>query len=208
MLGFDFCINFDYPYISRSITEFWRRWHISLSSWFRDYVYIPLGGSRKGSGRTAVNLLIVWMLTGFWHGAGWNFLLWGLYYGILLLVEKFLLPSVLDRIPAVLRWICTMILVMIGWVFFASNDLSDALVFLRGLFHTSPTANPASLLGWIPLFGIGTLASTPVLAGFWKRWDGTSAASVFETLLCLLSMILAVASLVSGSYNPFLYFRF
>lgn len=208
MLGFDFCINFDYPYISTSITEFWRRWHISLSSWFRDYVYIPLGGSRKGTGHTVFNLLIVWMLTGFWHGAGWNFLLWGLYYGLLLLIEKFVLRSALNRIPSVLRWICTMLLVMIGWVIFASPDLGSAVTYLQGLLHMAETANSSSLLGWIPLFVIGTFASTPFFSRLWSRWDGTSAAGIVESGLCLVALIFAVASLVNGSYNPFLYFRF
>jgi alginate O-acetyltransferase complex protein AlgI len=208
MLGFDFCINFDYPYISRSITEFWRRWHISLSSWFRDYVYIPLGGSRKGQGRTACNLLIVWMLTGFWHGAGWNFLLWGLYYGLLLLLEKFVLRSLLDRVPQFFRWLYTILLVMIGWVFFASSDLSASIGFLHGLFSLSPTSNSAALWGWVPLLCIGAVAATPVFSGLWKKWEGTSIAAVVETVLCLLAMVFAVASLVSGSYNPFLYFRF
>jgi len=208
MLGFDFCINFNYPYISNSITEFWRRWHMSLSSWFRDYVYIPLGGSRKGIGRTICNLLVVWMLTGFWHGAGWNFLLWGLYYGILLLMEKFVLQSVLHKVPTVFRWVFTMLLVMIGWVFFASSDLNAAVIYLRGLFHTAENANIPSLLGWIPLFVIGSIAATPFFAKLWKRWDGTNAAAISETVLCLFALVFSVASLVSGSYNPFLYFRF
>ena len=208
MLGFDFCINFDYPYISQSITEFWRRWHVSLSSWFRDYVYIPLGGSRKGNGRTACNLLIVWMLTGFWHGAGWNFLLWGLYYGVLLLIEKFVLGSVIQRIPAAIRWCYTLLLVMIGWVFFASPDLSSAVLYLKELFAGSRAANAAGLLGWVPLFSIGAIASTPLFSTLWGRWDGCNAAAITETALCFLVLIFAVASLVSGSYNPFLYFRF
>lgn len=208
MLGFDFCINFDYPYISTSITEFWRRWHISLSSWFRDYVYIPLGGSRKGTGRTVCNLLIVWMLTGFWHGAGWNFLLWGLYYGLLLLLEKFILRSLLNKLPAVCRWIYTAVLVLIGWVFFASADMGQAAEYLHAMFIPLPSGSAASLLGWLPLFAVGCLAASPLGAKLWRRWDGGTAAAVTETVLCLAVLILAVASLVSGSYNPFLYFRF
>ena len=122
MLGFEFCINFNYPYISKSVTEFWRRWHISLSTWFRDYVYIPLGGNRCGKIRQCVNILVVWALTGFWHGAGWNFLFWGFYYGILLLIEKLVLGKYIRRLPAPVQHLYTMVIVVIGWVFFASPD--------------------------------------------------------------------------------------
>lgn len=208
MLGFDFCLNFNYPYISKSVTEFWRRWHISLSTWFRDYVYIPLGGSRKGSGRAIFNLLVVWMMTGFWHGAGWNFLLWGLYYGVLLTLEKFLLRRVLQKIPKSIRWLITTVLVLIGWVLFASPNLADAALYLRGMLNFAAGTPIITYLGWLPLFAAGCIAATPIGAKLWSRWEGTSAAAVLETLLCLAVLILAVSSLVSGSYNPFLYFRF
>ena len=208
MLGFEFCINFNYPYISTSITEFWRRWHISLSSWFRDYVYIPLGGSRKGISRTVFNLLVVWMLTGLWHGAGWNFLLWGLYYGVLLIAEKFLLRSVLQRLPRVINWIITIVLVTVGWVFFASSDIINAARYLRGMFNFASICSLHAYLGWLPLFAVGCVAATPLGAKLWGRWENTSMACIAETLLCLTALILAVSSLVSGSYNPFLYFRF
>ena len=133
MFGFEFVQNFNFPYRAHSITDFWRRWHISLSSWFKDYVYIPLGGNRKGDIRTIVNILIVWSLTGMWHGAAWNFIAWGMFYGILLIAEKYLLKSVLDRIPTVLRHIGTLIVVMIGWVFFSSENMTQATDFIGAL---------------------------------------------------------------------------
>jgi len=208
MLGFDFCVNFNYPYIAKSITEFWRRWHMSLSTWFRDYVYIPLGGSRKGAARTACNLMIVWMLTGFWHGAGWNFLLWGFYYGVLLLIEKFLLRRWLERLPGVCRWLYTMLLVAIGWVFFACTDLSAALDYLKILFSLTDGTSAAYLLSWLPILLVGCAACVPAAARLWKRWEQKPVMPWLEALLCLIGLVLCTASLVSGSYNPFLYFRF
>ena len=208
MLGFDFLVNFNYPYISRSITEFWRRWHISLSSWFRDYVYIPLGGSRCSKVKMARNLMIVWMLTGFWHGAGWNFLFWGFYYGVLLLLEKLVLQRYLKRLPAWVGWIYTTLLVLIGWVFFASADLPAAGRYLRVLF--TPVAGDAGLwlLGWLPLGIAGAVAATPLGAKLWTKWKEMPASQVAAALLCLAALVLSTASLASGSYNPFLYFRF
>ena len=208
MFGFDFCINFNYPYVSRSITEFWHRWHISLSTWFRDYVYIPLGGSRKGVVRTVCNLLVVWMLTGFWHGAGWNFLLWGLYYGILLVLEKFVFRKYLDALPHAVQWLYTMVFVLFGWILFASSDLNHALLYFRGLFATSSSSDLLSLIGWVPLFVVGCAACCPFVSDWYKRWEHMGFMPVLETGLCVLALILVVASLVSGSYNPFLYFRF
>lgn len=207
MLGFDFCNNFDYPYISASVSEFWRRWHISLSTWFRDYVYIPLGGSRKGTGRTICNLLIVWMLTGFWHGADWNFLLWGLYYGLLLILEKFVFGRLLSKLPKCFCRIYTIVLVMVGWVLFATEGMAEAGKYLTVMF-TGSSASGVSLLGWVPLGVIGILAALPLGKRLWRTVEGKPAAAWLEMLLCLCSLILSTASLVSGSYNPFLYFRF
>ena len=208
MLGFDFMVNFNYPYISRSITEFWRRWHISLSSWFRDYVYIPLGGSRCSKAKLARNLMIVWMLTGIWHGAGWTFLLWGLYYGLLLLLEKLLLRPVLQKLPAPIQWLYTMVLVLIGWVFFASADFAAAWAYLTVLF--TPVAGTAHiwLQGWLPLGLIGAVAATPLGAKLWGRWKSVNAPEAAAAVLCALALVLSTASLVSGSYNPFIYFNF
>ena len=208
MLGFDFMVNFNYPYIARSITEFWRRWHISLSTWFRDYVYIPLGGSRCSKGKMARNLMIVWMLTGIWHGAGWNFLLWGVYYGLLLLLEKLVLKRFLDRLPSAVRWVYTIVLVLIGWVFFASKDFAAAGRYLAVLF--TPVAGTAHLWlpGWLPLGIVGAVAATPLGARLWSRWKARRAAEAAAAVLCAAALLLSTASLVSGGYNPFIYFNF
>ena len=207
MLGFDFCINFNYPYISRTVTEFWRRWHMSLSSWFRDYVYIPLGGNRRGQVRMCMNILIVWMLTGLWHGAGWNFLFWGLYYGVLLLIEKLFLGKYLQKLPAAVGHIYTMLIVMIGWVFFASNTLGDAFVYIRLMF--TPAAGSANtVLPWLGTILAGAVCSLPVGQRLWVRWKDKPVMPVLEAAACLLALLLCTACLVSDSYNPFLYFRF
>ena len=210
MLGFEFCINFNYPYISKSVTEFWRRWHISLSTWFRDYVYIPLGGNRCGKLRQCVNILVVWALTGFWHGAGWNFLFWGFYYGVLLLLEKLLLGKYIRRLPAVFQHLYAMVIVIIGWVFFASPDLSTALAYLQVMFSFSPgTMGGASLvMPWLGMAVIGVVAATPLAKNLWEKLQGKKAMPLVEGALCLAALLLCTASLVSDSYNPFLYFRF
>ena len=210
MLGFEFCINFNYPYISKSVTEFWRRWHISLSTWFRDYVYIPLGGNRCGKLRQCFNILVVWALTGFWHGAGWNFLFWGFYYGVLLLLEKLLLGKFLRRAPALVQHLYTMVIVVIGWVFFASPDLSTALDYLGVMFSLEAgTMGTMTIVGpWIGMAVLGVLASTPLAKGIWERLQHRKAMPLVEAVLCLALLLLCTASLVSDSYNPFLYFRF
>ncbi len=210
MLGFEFCINFNYPYISKSVTEFWRRWHISLSTWFRDYVYIPLGGNRCGKLRQCFNILVVWALTGFWHGAGWNFLFWGFYYGVLLLLEKLLLGKFLRRAPALVQHLYTMVIVVIGWVFFASPDLSTALNYLGVMFSLEAgTMGTMTIVGpWIGMAILGVLASTPLAKGIWERLQHRKAMPLVEAVLCLAALLLCTASLVSDSYNPFLYFRF
>lgn len=208
MLGFDFCINFNYPYCADSITDFWRRWHISLSSWFRDYVYIPLGGSRGGTGKTIRNLMIVWILTGLWHGAGWNFLFWGFYYGVLLMLEKFVLKDFIAKLPSPVRRLYTLLLVAVGWVFFASPDFASAGTYLSVLVSGSGGTVPARLLAWLPIGVVSLFACTPLAATFWNRHQGKTGMAVLEALLCLAGLILSTAALVSGSYNPFLYFRF
>ncbi len=208
MLGFDFCINFSYPYISRSITEFWRRWHISLSSWFKDYVYIPLGGNRVKPLRHAINILIVWSLTGLWHGAAWNFVVWGLYYGILLLMEKFVYGKHLLRTPKVINHIYTLLVVIIGWIFFASSDFASAFSYI-GCMFSFKFADITSLAGWIPTFVSGIVASTPLMAAaFGILHIKKKKSHVIEAILCMVGFILCIASLVTESYNPFLYFRF
>jgi len=210
MLGFEFCINFNYPYISKSVTEFWRRWHISLSSWFRDYVYIPLGGNRCGKVRQCVNIFIVWGLTGFWHGAGWNFLFWGLYYGVLLLLEKLVLGKYLKKLPAPIQHIYTLVIVIIGWVYFASPDLTTALAYLQVMFSLSPgtMGGASAVLPWLGMGVIGFVASTPLAKNTWEKVKDKPFMPLVEGVLCLAALLLCTASLVSDSYNPFLYFRF
>ena len=210
MFGFEFLINFNYPYIAKSITEFWRRWHISLSTWFREYVYIPLGGNRKGLPRQIVNLMIGWGLTGFWHGASWNFLLWGLYYGILLIIEKTVLLKLLKKAPKAVCHIYTLILVMLGWALFYFEDMPSLFGFFGRAFTLSKTDITAinTILAYSPLFLVTVVAATPL--GSWcydkvrsKKWSGYAVIAVSAIL-----MLLCVASLVSQSYNPFIYFRF
>lgn len=207
MLGFDFCINFSYPYISRSITEFWRRWHISLSTWFRDYVYIPLGGNRVSKAKHAFNILVVWALTGLWHGAGWNFVAWGLYYGILLLAEKFVWGKALSKMPKIIQHIYALFIVVIGWIFFASPSFTHAFDYIKHMFIFTD-GSCASLAGWTITFIIGIISCTPLFAAMWGTVKIKHRLTVLETALCLAGLILCVASLVTETYNPFLYFRF
>jgi len=210
MLGFEFLKNFDYPYISASVTEFWRRWHISLSTWFREYVYIPLGGNRKGLARQILNLLIVWMLTGLWHGAGWNFLLWGLYYGVILTVEKTVLLRALGKLPAAFGRVYTLLAVMLGWVLFYFEDMTALFGFFGRLFTLEAGSVPAvnAMLAYAPLFIVAAAAATPLAALCYggikdKAWGRAAATAAMAVL-----MVLSVAALVSQSYNPFIYFRF
>ena len=215
MFGFEFKKNFDVPYISKSITEFWRRWHISLSSWFREYVYIPLGGNHVTISRNIVNLLIVWMLTGMWHGAAWNFVAWGLYYGIILIIEKFILSPVLDKLPSVVRHIYSIVLVVIGWVLFFSPSLGGAARYLGMMLgagahgvadRESLYLLTTNLVLWIILI-IGSTPLTDVRYQHMlrqKKWNTTLLNGIVYAVL----FILCIAYLVTETYNPFLYFRF
>ena len=214
MFGFHFLENFDYPYVSRSITEFWRRWHISLSTWFRDYVYIPLGGNRVSKGRWIFNLLVVWALTGFWHGAQWNFILWGLYYAALLLLEKLLLGKWLEKLPSVLRWVYTFFFVNLGWVLFERTDFASLKNALLTLFVYRPTdwagvfASDLSLLvsclAVIPALAL----SFPILRRPIEKLPRTLGGTIALDVICVLLLALSIASLISTQYNPFIYFRF
>ncbi|MCR5816860.1 MAG: MBOAT family protein [Ruminococcus sp.] len=215
MFGFEFLENFEYPYISKSITEFWRRWHISLSTWFRDYVYIPLGGNRKGKGRQVLNIMIVWALTGFWHGASWNFMGWGVYFGILLLLEKFIWGKGLQKAPAVIQHIYAMFFVVIGWALFAFDDTDKLINNLKNMFGANglPIINDmtvSKLIGFAVTFVILVIASTPLCKWAGAKIKGKSerAYDVIEVISIPLLLILSAAYLVSSSYNPFLYFRF
>ena len=198
LFGFTFLENFNYPYISASITEFWRRWHISLSTWFKEYVYIPLGGNRKGLARQIFNILVVWLLTGLWHGASWNFVLWGGYYAALLIVEKCWLLKAGEKLPLVLRRMLTMVLVMLGWALFYFEDLGALGAFLGRLFTAVPSAGIAF---YLPVTALGCLCATPAL----KR---VKLPDTVRWGLCVVLLLLCVASLARQSYNPFIYFRF
>lgn len=215
MFGFEFNMNFNYPYVSKSITEFWRRWHISLSSWFRDYVYIPLGGNRVSKIKHIRNLLIVWFLTGLWHGAAWNFVAWGLYYGVILIIEKYLLSPVLDRLPDIVRHIYSIVLVVIGWVLFFSSSFGQAADYIRVMFgagahgfadRESMYLLTSNLILWLILI----FGSTPLVHFRYehmlrtKKWNTTIINSVVYAAL----FIVCIAYLVTETYNPFLYFRF
>lgn len=211
MFGFEFEMNFNYPYISTSITDFWRRWHISLSTWFREYVYIPLGGNRVNKARAYLNLLIVWTLTGVWHGAGMNFVAWGLYYAVILIIEKSVLYKFLEKLPKVLRVIYSLFLVMIGWVFFASNTMGDALSYLGVMFGIGNVAlvNSAFLYNissYAILLTASVAAMLPYPKKIWQKHFGDN--NLVAIIVVLLTVIVCTAYLVDSSYNPFLYFRF
>lgn len=212
MLGFEFLKNFNYPYIAKSITDFWRRWHISLSTWFKEYVYIPLGGNRKGVKRQILNLLIVWGLTGLWHGAAYNFVLWGLYYGLLLILEKFVLKKFLDRLPSFVQHIYTLFIVIIGWGLFYFTDVGQLGEFMVDLFNfgNGICGNQAFnlIMSNLPMLIIAAVASTPLAAILYNRFEHTRFMWIPETLYCMGVLGVSTASLVNQSYNPFLYFRF
>lgn len=212
MLGFEFLKNFNYPYIAKSITDFWRRWHISLSTWFKEYVYIPLGGNRKGVKRQILNLLIVWGLTGLWHGAAYNFVLWGLYYGLLLILEKFVLKKFLDRLPSFVQHIYTLFIVIIGWGLFYFTDVGQLGEFMADLFNfgNGICGNQAFnlIMSNLPMLIIAAIASTPLAAMLYNRFEHTRFMWIPETLYCMGVLAVSTASLVNQSYNPFLYFRF
>lgn len=214
MFGFKFPENFRYPYQSVSITDFWRRWHITLSTWFKEYLYIPLGGNRCGLARQALNLLIVWSLTGFWHGAGWNFVMWGLYYFVILFIEKLFLLKALDKLPKLFRHVYALLLIVIGWVIFASDDVSVLLPYLGSMFGANGAVGGMdvyTLFTKAVLLIICCIASTELpkklflsAAGAMNEKAAFTIKSVMTIALLALSMIL----LIGDSYNPFLYFRF
>lgn len=216
MFGFTFLENFNYPYISRSITEFWRRWHMSLSTFFRDYVYIPLGGNRHNQFR---NILVVWFLTGLWHGASWNFIFWGMYFGVLLIMEKYLLLKVLNKIPAFFSWAYAFFFVLLGWVLFYYTDVSKMGGLLEIMFGFS--GNPLVNSGALELIRsksllliTATVASTPVIKGVRKllkvngEGDANPMATAATVLFNVLMLYFCLVSLMGTTFNPFLYFRF
>lgn len=231
MFGFHFLENFNFPYMSKTITEFWRRWHISLSSWFREYVYIPLGGNRKGMGRQLFNIMVVWMLTGLWHGANWNFVLWGIYYGILLMFEKLFLLKWLKKAPAWIGHIYSMFLVVIGWTIFAQTDMSQLGRYLKTMFgigaHGGADADFFYFLSTNAVLLI-LLVVCSIDHRFWLRKickksvdsENTEDDNIYQwcelsrrltyakPIIMVVLLVVSFAFLVGDSYNPFLYFRF
>ena len=221
MIGFHYKENFNYPYLSSTVSEFWRRWHISLGSFFRDYVYIPLGGSRKGLGRTILNLFVVWALTGLWHGASWNFVLWGLYFFIFIALERLFLNKVFARLPGFVSHVYLLIVVFFGWILFRFKNMALIGVVLKGMFcqngnpWTTFEAN-TTLLNYIFFLVIAVIAVTPVMHNIGRAItaaSGRSAAwfrvnSVAQVAMPLALLLISTMSLVGNSYNPFLYFQF
>ena len=212
MLGFEFLPNFNYPYISKSITEFWRRWHISLSTWFREYLYIPLGGNRCSKGRWMFNLLVVWAATGIWHGASWNYLIWGLYFFVLLMLEKFFLLKALDRAPALVGHVYTLFFVLVSWAIFGLEDFTQMTAYLRVMFGLAGAPLIDGALGYyltsyLPILCVAAVASTPLAAGAFRKLPALPAKAA-EAALIVAGLVVCTAYLVDGTYNPFLYFRF
>ena len=214
MMGFNFPENFNYPYQSKSVSEFWRRWHITLGSWFKSYIYFPLGGSRKGKGRTIFNLAVVWLVTGIWHGASWNFILWGVMYGVMIILEKLFLGKLLEKLPWFFQWLYTMLLVVLGWVLFDTADLATAGNYIATMFGASGIG--VDNQAWYLLLNYGTML---VLCFFsssdaFKRLVGMAKAKFprlvnYATPFCKIAvMFIATAYLVDATYNPFLYFNF
>ena len=210
ILGFRFDENFDHPYLSTSVGEFWRRWHMSLTSWFREYLYFPLGGSRAGSAKTLRNLLIVWFCTGFWHGASWNFVLWGLYFGLWLILERFVFRDLLARTPVWVKRAYTLVVVFVGWGIFAMEDLGVCGRYLAVCFGGGPLWSAPDgyrLRSWALILLLLALGSTTLAADLWKKIP-ERGRKVLAPVLMALGLVVSTAYLVDGSYNPFLYFRF
>ena len=226
MVGFDFKENFNYPYVARSIQDFWRRWHISLSSWFRDYVYIPLGGNRGSKVRTYRNLLMVFFVTGLWHGASWSFIVWGLYHGVFLLIERAGVGKQLERIWPPVAHLYTLLVVMVGWVFFRAETLTAGMAYLQKMIGLAPpTASnvafpPALLLNTevVAALLLGIVLATPVYHWFQRTWQWLQTQVKYASARMLLDslyavslfglFVMAVMYLAADTYNPFIYFRF
>lgn len=216
MFGFEFLENFNYPYISKSASEFWRRWHISLGSWFKDYIYIPLGGSKKGKLRNYINLFIVWFLTGFWHGASWTFIAWGLYFGILIAIEKAFLGKILDKIYPPISHLYLVLVVMIGWIFFRSNSFTYAFNYTKLLFgldnnllYNNLTIMYLNDYGYIIILSvIFSIPIIPILKNKLHEFKETHAYYIIKSIVFMSMFGATVIELVNSTYNPFLYFRF
>ena len=213
MFGFEYEENFNYPYIATSITDFWRRWHMSLSSWFRDYIYIPLGGNRVSKIKWIRNIFVVWMLTGIWHGASWNFVVWGLYFAILLLIEKILLKKYLEKLPKVFSNLYTCILVMISFIIFNGNSTEEIMNHLAGLVGLNgiPFISQETiyyLKSYLMIFIIAIIGSTPLMKMLVNSKYLKKVQNVLEPVFVVVILLVSTAFIVDGSFNPFLYFRF
>ena len=214
MFGFDILENFNYPYIATSITDFWRRWHISLSSWFKDYVYIPLGGNRKGLKRQIINILIVWFLTGLWHGANWNFIIWGLYFSLILLIEKIFLLKYLEKAPKVINRMYVLFVVLISFIIFSNENLNIAVQNIKGLFISDvgflTNVSKYYFSSYLVLFVIGIIGSTPCLKNIITKIKDKNEkiVNLLEPVVLILLFVFSVSYIIDGSFNPFLYFRF
>ena len=217
IFGFHFLENFNYPYISKSITEFWRRWHISLGSWFRDYVYIPLGGNRVNKIKFLRNILIVWLLTGIWHGASWNFIIWGLLFGILLIIEKLWLNKILDKLPNIIKRIYVLFIVMISFIIFNANTMNTAWHNIIGLFgiNKEPFINTYTIYyikSYLPILIVAIIASIPICKNIIEKLKKNNLINniinILEPFYIIILLLLVTAYLIDSSYNPFLYFRF
>lgn len=214
MFGFNFLENFNYPYISKSITDFWRRWHISLSSWFRDYIYIPLGGNRVSKIKWIRNIFAVWFLTGLWHGASWNYVIWGLYFGIILLLEKLLINKILNKLPNIIKWIYAFTLINIGWLIFRIEDV----VILKDVFINLVTFKDSYFLEFIRLnynlinnfiyIILGLIFMFPIFKKIIEKYKDNLLFNFIYDILLIFILGLSVCYLISNSYNPFIYFRF
>ena len=217
MIGFKFPENFNYPYIADSVTNFWRRWHMTLSSWFKDYVYIPLGGNRVSILKHIRYIFIVWMLTGLWHGASWNFIIWGLYFGVILIIEKYFLNKVLEKLPKVIRIIYTSFVVMISFIIFSSNNLDSAFTIIKGLFSfKSLSLSNNFILYYVKSYGfiliMGIIFSTPLIKNIIEKLRSkkilNNIINIIEVIVIFIILLIVTSMLIDSSYNPFLYFRF
>ena len=214
MFGFEFLENFNYPYMANSISDFWKRWHISLTTFFREYLYIPLGGNRVSKPRWLLNMFIVWLLTGFWHGASWTFIFWGLYYFVLLILERLVLKKVMDHTPKIIRYIITMILVMMGWTLFRASSMSDFLIIIKGLFNINGIGIKEFIISnsnIIPALGYFILAiifSSNIYYIIKKKYGNSTIYHVVNRLFLIIIFVVCISFLVTSMYNPFIYFRF
>ena len=216
MFGFHFMENFDYPYISKSITEFWRRWHISLSSWFKDYVYMPLGGSREGTFKLIRNILIVWLLTGLWHGSEWTFVIWGMFIGILLVIEKLLLNKYIEKLPSIVRRIYTLFIIMISFIIFSGSNINESFNNIVGLFNFSNPFINKFTIHYLKDYGlvliIAIFLSTPILKNtiikLKENKKINNIINILDIIVLLILLVIVTSYLIDSSYNPFLYFRF